>query len=133
MFDIIAVDISGRHKDDGCYTMVCAAVAASVTPNRIEKVNQVNIRSFRSVKPPDINMVVEMMETTISELDHGGTIVTEPGDMFNKPLWLVRSMFTVDFKYEESLGERLCMEFAHHVSISARRFLLREKTFDERP
>lgn len=126
MFDIIAVDISGRHKLDGYYLMVCAAVAASVTADHIEKVNQVNIRSFRSESPPDVPSVVRMIEETVSEITFGGTIVTEPGDMYNKPQWLVDSMFSGNFKYEESLSERRCMELAHHISLSARRLLLRE-------
>ena len=126
MFDIIAVDISGRHKLDGYYLMVCAAVAASVTADHIEKVNQVNIRSFRSESPPDVPSVVRMIEETVSEITFGGTIVTEPGDMYNKPQWLVDSMFSGNFKYEESLSERRCMELAHHISLSARRLLFRE-------
>lgn len=126
MFDIIAVDISGRHKLDGYYLMVCAAVAASVTADHIEKVNQVNIRSFRSESPPDVPSVVRMIEETVSEITFGGTIVTEPGDMYNKPQWLVDSMFSGNFKYEESLSERRCMELAHHISLSSRRLLLRE-------
>lgn len=126
MFDIIAVDISGRHKLEGYYLMVCAAVAASVTADHIEKVNQVNIRSFRSESPPDVPSVVRMIEETVSEITFGGTIVTEPGDMYNKPQWLVDSMFSGNFKYEESLSERRCMELAHHISLSARRLLLRE-------
>ncbi|MDK2834324.1 MAG: hypothetical protein PWP63_1411 [Methanolobus sp.] len=126
MFDIIAVDISGRHKLAGYYLMVCAAVAASVTADHIEKVNQVNVRSFRSESAPDVPSVVRMMEETVSEIGFSGTIVTEPGDMFNKPQWLVDSMFSSSFKYEESLSERRCMELAHHISLSARRLLLRE-------
>ena len=59
MFDIIAVDISGRHKVKDEYLMVCAAVAASVTADHIEKVNQITIRSFRSRSPPDIPYVCE--------------------------------------------------------------------------
>jgi hypothetical protein len=126
MFDIIAVDISGRHRVDGYYLMVCAAVAASVTADHIEKVNQVHIRSFRSESAPDVPSVVRIMEETVSEIRFGGTIVTEPGDMYNKPQWLVDSMFSGNFKYEESLSERLCMQLAHHISLSARKLLLRE-------
>jgi hypothetical protein len=126
MFEIIAVDISGRHRVDDHYFMICAAVAASVTPDHVEKVNQISIRSFRENSAPDVPMVVRMIEDTVSEIRFEGTIVTEPGDMYNRPQWLIDSMFTMDFKYEESLSERRCMEIAHHVSLSARNLLLRE-------
>ncbi len=126
MFDIIAVDISGRHRVDGYYLMVCAAVAASVTADHLEKINQVSIRSFRSESAPDVSAVVSIMEETVAEIRFGGTIITEPGDMYNKPQWLIDSMFSGNFKYEESLSERLCMQLAHHISISARRLLLKE-------
>lgn len=126
MFEIIAVDISGRHRVDDHYFMICAAVAASVTPDHVEKVNQISIRSFREDSAPDVPMVVRMIEDTVSEIRFNGTIVTEPGDMYNRPQWLIDSMFTMDFKYEESLSERRCMEIAHHVSLSARNLLLRE-------
>ncbi|TGC11392.1 DUF2209 domain-containing protein [Methanolobus halotolerans] len=126
MFNIIAVDISGRHKANGYYLMVCAAVAASVTADHVEKVKQINIRYFRKNSAPDVQMVVSMMEDTVSEMNFDGTVITEPGDMYNRPQWLIDSMFTMDFKYEESLSERRCMEIAHHVSLSARKLLLKE-------
>jgi hypothetical protein len=40
MFDIIAVDISGRHIENGEYFMVCAAVSFSVSPDHIDKTHQ---------------------------------------------------------------------------------------------
>ncbi|WP_094226962.1 DUF2209 domain-containing protein [Methanolobus psychrotolerans] len=126
MFDIIAVDISGRHKTGDEYLMVCAAVAASVTADHIEKIKQIAIRSFRSKSSPDIPDVVTMVEETVSELKFGGTIVTEAGDMYNKPQWVIDSMFSSDFKYQESLSERRCIELAHHVSLGARKLLLKE-------
>ncbi|TQD27586.1 DUF2209 domain-containing protein [Methanolobus vulcani] len=126
MFDIIAVDISGRHKVNDEYLMVCAAVAASVTADHIEKVNQIVLRSFRSKSAPDVPFVVKMVETTVSELQFGGTIVTEAGDFYNKPQWLINSMFTQDIKYQESLSERRCIEIAHHASLSSRKLLLKE-------
>jgi hypothetical protein len=126
MFDIIAVDISGRHKINDEYLMVCAAVAASVTADHIEKINQITLRSFRSKSAPDVQFVVKMVETTVSELKSDGTIVTEAGDFYNKPQWLIDSMFTRDFKYQESLSERRCIEIAHHASLSSRKLLLKE-------
>ncbi|WP_407356982.1 DUF2209 domain-containing protein [Methanolobus sp. WCC5] len=126
MFDIIAVDISGRHKLHDQYLMVCAAVAASVTADHVDKVKQIAIRTFRSKEAPDVHNVVKMVENTVSELKFKGTIVTESGDMYNKPQWVIDSMFFQDFKYQESMGERRCMELAHHVSLGARKLLLKE-------
>ncbi|MBP1909925.1 DUF2209 domain-containing protein [Methanolobus bombayensis] len=126
MFDIIAVDISGRHKTNDGYLMVCAAVAASVTADHIEKVNQIVVRSFRDSSAPDVQDVVKIVEETVSELKFSGTIVTEAGDFYNKPQWLIDSMFSCDLKYQESLSERRCIEIAHHVSLSSRKLLLKE-------
>ncbi len=126
MFDIIAVDISGRHKTGDEYLMICAAVAATATADHIEKVNQITIRYFRSRSAPDIPYVVKMIEETVSALKFKGTIVTEAGDMYNKPQWLIDSMFSGDFKYQESLSERRCIEIAHHVSVGSRKLLLKE-------
>jgi len=126
MFDIIAVDISGRHKVNDEYLMVCAAVAASVTADHVEKVNQIAIRSFRNSCSPDVPDVVRMVEDTVSELKFKGTIVTEAGDFYNKPQWLIDSMFVQALKYQESLSERRCIEIAHHVSLSSRKLLLKE-------
>ncbi|WP_340820702.1 DUF2209 domain-containing protein [Methanolobus sp. WCC4] len=126
MFDIIAVDISGRHRVNDEYLMVCAAVAASVTADHVEKVNQIAIRSFKSRSAPDVQDVVRMVEDTVSELKFDGTIVTEAGDFYNKPQWLIDSMFSHELKYQESLSERRCIEIAHHVSLSSRKLLLKE-------
>lgn len=127
MFDIIAIDISGRHKENDQYFMVCAAVAASVTADHVEKVKEMNIKVFKSKNAPDIPMVVKMIEDTVAGLNFTGTIVTEAGDLYNKPQWFINSMFQEDFKYQESLSERRCIEIAHHVSLSSRKLLLKEQ------
>lgn len=123
MFDIIAVDISGRHIENGEYFMVCAAVSFSVSPDHIDKTHQVNIRHFTSSNAPELTDVVEMVEKTVEGLNPQATIVMEAGDMFNKPQWLVTGMFSRNFKYQESLSERRAIELAHHISVSARRLL----------
>lgn len=123
MFDIIAVDISGRHIENEEYFMVCAAVSFSVSPDHIDKTHQVNIRYFVSSAAPELTDVVKMVEKTVEGLDPKGMIVMEAGDMFNRPQWLVAGMFSRPFKYQESLSERRAIEIAHHVSVSARRLL----------
>ena len=121
MFDIIAVDISGRHVEDGEYFMVCVAVSFSVSPDHVDKTHQVNILHFKSRDAPELTDVVTMVEKTVEGLNPQATIVMEAGDMFNRPQWLVTGMFSRDFKYQESLGERRAIEIAHHISVSVRR------------
>ncbi len=123
MFDIIAVDISGRHVENGGYFMVCAAVLFSVSPDHIDKTHQANIRCFTSSTAPELIDVVKMVEQTVEGLNPQAMIVMEAGDMFNRSQWLVTSMFSRGFKYQESLSERRAVEVAHHISVSARRLL----------
>ncbi len=123
MFDIIAVDISGRHIENDEYFLVCAAVSFSVSPDHIDKTHQVNLRYFTNSTAPELTDVVEMVEKTIEGLDPKSMILMEAGDMFNRPQWLVASMFSRGFKYQESLSERRAIEIAHHISVSARRLL----------
>ncbi|MBC7085229.1 MAG: DUF2209 domain-containing protein [Methanomethylovorans sp.] len=123
MFDIIAVDISGRHLENDEYFMVCAAVSVSVSPDHIEKTHDVNICYFKSTNAPELIDVVDMVEKTVTGLNPQSTIVMEAGDMFNKPQFLVSNMFSRNFKYQESLSERRAIEIAHHISVGARRLL----------
>jgi hypothetical protein len=129
MFDIIAVDISGRHIENGEYFMVCVAVSFSVSPDHIDKTHQVNIRYFTSSTAPELIDVVKIVEKTVEGLDPRSTIVMEAGDMFNRQHWLVSSMFSRGFKYQESLSERKAIEIAHHISVSARRLLKMKLAF----
>lgn len=103
--------------------MVCAAVSFSVSPDHIDKTHQVNIRHFTSSNAPELTDVVKMVEKTVEGLNPQATIVMEAGDMFNRPQWLVTSMFSRGFKYQESLSERRAIEIAHHISVSSRRLL----------
>ena len=52
--------------------------------------------------------------------------MTEKEDMYNEPQWVPDSMFSLKFKYQESMGERRAIELAHHISLSARNLLLTE-------
>lgn len=128
MYDIIAVDISGRHKINDRYYMVCAAVSVSITADHIEKVNQIKIRPFWLDSAPELTDIIQVIEDTAKEIEveFEDTIITEHGEMYNQPERVVKSMFSRDFKYQESLGERLAIELAHHVSLTARNLLLSE-------
>ncbi|MFP4654796.1 MAG: DUF2209 domain-containing protein [Methanohalobium sp.] len=126
MWNLIAVDISGRHKITDGYYMVCAAVAVVSSADHVEKVNQVKIKPFWMDTAPQVTDVVRIIEETVKEIEVEGTIITEKGDMYNKPEWVVTSMFSRNFKYQESLSERLAIEIAHHISLSARNLLIEE-------
>lgn len=122
---IIAVDISGRHYENNRYFMVSAAVTLSHSQGNIRGIEGIHVIPFSSPKPPTIIDVVHMIEETVEGVDIKGTVIAERGDMFNQPEDLVKQMFRVDFKYPESMAEKLAIEFAHHVSLSSRNLLLK--------
>jgi len=136
MWDIIAVDISGRHRIGKEYYLVCAAVALSVSADHIEKIKQVailprclkgnNRKGRGKLGGLQLTDIVQLIEDTTTKLNYKGTIVTEKGDMYNQPLWVSKSMFSGPFKYQESMAERRSIELAHHISLSARKLLLNE-------
>jgi len=126
MWDIIAVDISGRHRIKGGYYMVCATVALTVSANHIEKVKQIKIQPRWLKRAPSLLDIVQFIEDTADQLSFEGTIVAEKGDMYNKPIWVLESMFSRAFKYQESIAERRAIELVHHISLSARNLLIKE-------
>lgn len=94
MWDIIAVDISGRHRIKGGYYMVCAAAALTVSASHIEKIKQIKILPLWQKRAPSLLDVVQLIEDTADQLSFEGTIVAEKGDMYNKPKWVTESMFS---------------------------------------
>ena len=126
MWDIIAVDISGRHRIKRGYYMVCAAVALTVSANHIEKVKQIKIQPLWLKRAHSLLDIVQLIEDTADQLPFEGTIVAEKGDMYNRPIWVLESMFSRPFKYQESIAERRAIELAHHISLSARNLLIKE-------
>lgn len=125
-WDIIAVDISGRHPINERYYMVCAAVSVTVSSDHIEKINQITIIPFWMDSAPEITDIVQIIEDTVRQIEFKGTIIAEQGDLYNRPEKIAASMFSRDFKYQESLGERRAIELAHHVSLSARNVLIKK-------
>lgn len=124
MWDIIAVDISGRHRIKRSYYMVCAAAALKVSASHIEKVKQIKIQPLWIERDPTLLDIVKLIEDTADQLSSTGTIVAEKGDMYNKPLWVPEVMFSRAFKYQESIAERRAIELVHHISLSARNLLI---------
>ena len=130
MFTVIAADISGRHKIDAGYYMVCAAVSMEITPTSIEKINEINTEAFLLQKPPELPDIVEIIEKTAEKIKKKGPLIVERGDLFNLDENLSKSIFTREIRYQESIGDRKAVEFAHHVSLSTRNLLLRETGID---
>jgi Uncharacterized protein conserved in archaea len=126
MSTIIAVDISGRHRIDAGYYMVCAAVSLEITPATLEKINEINTESFLFQKSAELVDIVKIIENTAAKIKSKGTIVVERGDLFNTDEQLIQSMFSQEIRYQESIGDRKAIELAHHVSLSTRNLLLKE-------
>ena len=125
MWDIIAVDISGRHRIKKSYYMVCAAAALTVSAVNIEKIKQIKIQPLWIKRDPTLLDIVQLIEDTADQLSFEGTIVAERGDIYNKPLWVPEVMFSRAFKYQESIAERKAIELVHHISLSARNLLIK--------
>ncbi|WNY23426.1 hypothetical protein MmiHf6_07330 [Methanimicrococcus hongohii] len=132
MFTVIAVDISGRHRIDAGYYMVCAAASLEITPTSIEKVNEINTDAFLYHAPPKLPDIVRIIETTAAKIKKKGALIVERGDLFNLDENLSQAMFTQEIRYQESIGERKAIELAHYVSLSTRNLLLKETGLDIR-
>src|SRR5665648_857426 len=66
--DIIAVDISGRHEHEGEYLMVGAAVAADITPSRINRIHGIKATVHKRSAPPQLGDVVDIVIDTVIQL-----------------------------------------------------------------
>lgn len=104
--------------------MVCAAVSAMITPDRIEKIYHVRLESCLA-DILDLNIVVNLINAAAQSLP--GIIIAEKGDMYNQEAWRVESILGRDFKYPESLGELAAIELAHHISLAGRRLIMEIK------
>jgi hypothetical protein len=121
----VAVDISGRHAVNGRYYLVCAAVSARISPERIERVHEVRLVP-RVVEVLDLNAVADLMSSAAMGLE--GTVVAERGDLFNLELWRSASVLGRELKYPETIGEILAIELAHHISVAGRRLVVERET-----
>jgi hypothetical protein len=119
----VAVDISGRHSVNGIYEMVCAAISARISPECIERVYSVRLM-HRSAKSIDLNTVIDLISTATLYLS--GTILAEPGDLYNQDAWRIASILGREFKYPETLAERISIELAHYISVAGRRLIIND-------
>jgi len=119
--DVVAVDISGRHEVKGRYYMLCAAVFARISPRNIVRVYEVRQHPLVSDRL-DLNVVVDLIATATLGLE--GVILVERGDMYNLEHWRAQSILGREMKYPQSLGERLAIELAHHISVAGRKLMV---------
>jgi len=117
----VAIDISGRHEEEGRYKMVCAVVSARISPNFIEKIYSVRLIP-RVTRGLNLNIVVDLISKACMCLP--GTIIAESGDLYNLEIWRVKSILGRDFKYPETIAERTAVEMAHHISVAGRRLII---------
>ena len=119
----MALDISGRHAVEGRYHMVCAVVSARISPECIEKIYAVRLRP-KVTEALNLNEVVDLISESILCLP--GTVVAEKGDLYNLDAWKVESILGRGFKHPESLGERIAIELAHHISLAGRKLVIED-------
>ncbi len=120
----MAVDISGRHLVNGRYNMVCAAVSARVSPECIEKIYSVRLIPCVT-NSIDLNTIVDLISAAIILLP--GTVLAEPGDLYNQDAWRISSILGREFKYPETLAERTSIELAHYTSVAGRKLITDER------
>ncbi|NYT01196.1 MAG: DUF2209 domain-containing protein [Methanosarcinales archaeon] len=119
--EVVAVDISGRHEVKGRYCMLCAVVSARISPRNILRVYEVRQHPLVSERL-DLNVVADLIATATLGLE--GVVLVERGDMYNLEQWRAQSILGREMKYPQSLGERLAVELAHHVSVAGRRLMV---------
>ena len=122
--EVVGVDISGRHEEDGEYLMVAAAVHATVDSTRIRSVEGIGFASVR--EGPTLEATVALTAEAVGNLPEppGGPIVAEGGEFYGEPAEVVGLSFQPEFKYVESVAERETVQAAHHAAYAARELLL---------
>jgi hypothetical protein len=108
--------------------MVCAAVSTRISPEFIEKIHQVMLKSCVA-DVLDLNSVSNLIGDSIQCMQ--GIVIAEKGDFYNLEAWRVGSILGRDFKYPESLGERTAIELAHHISFAGRKLIVEPMESDE--
>jgi hypothetical protein len=104
--------------------MVCAAVSARISSERIEQISSIRLVP-KITKTIDLNIIADLINSAAICLP--GVIIAEQGDLYNVKPWKVSSILGREFKYPESLGERIAVEMAHHISIAGRKLMTDER------
>jgi hypothetical protein len=73
----------------------------------------------------DLRTVTDLIQAAAQGLL--GVVLAEPGDLFNLEAWRVESILGRAFKYPATLGERACLQLAHHISVAGRRLICDEE------
>jgi hypothetical protein len=86
----------------------------------MERVHLVRLMQ-RHAQVLDLKTVTDLIQAAALGLE--GVVLAEPGDLFNLEAWRVESILGRAFKYPETLGERACLQLAHHISFAGRRLI----------
>jgi hypothetical protein len=121
--EVVGVDISGRHEEDGEYLMVAAAVHARVDPSRIRSVEGIGFAAVR--EGPTLEATVALVADAVGNLPEPPScpIVSEHGEFYEEPAARIGVSFQPEFKYVESISERETVQAAHHAAYAARGLL----------
>lgn len=121
--DVVGVDISGRHVEDGQYIMVGAAVAGTVGSSRIEEVSGMGMSVSR--REPTLENAIGLIQAAVADLPAppAGPIVAERGEFYEEPARTIGVAFEPEFKYVETIAERKIVDTAHHAAYAARNLI----------
>lgn len=116
------MDISGRHEEDGRYLMVCSAVEVELTAHSIDSVEGMDFEVRDTERKPSFEVVAETIQSAAAGLGDV-VVVSEEGEFYGKPEWVVEGALESEFKYVESIGERKAVDLAHHAAYAARKLV----------
>ncbi len=76
----------------------------------------------------NLNIIIDLISAATLCLP--GTVIAEPGDLYNQDAWRINSILGREFKYPETLAERTSIELAHYTSVAGRRLIIDNKQED---
>ncbi|NPA63296.1 MAG: DUF2209 domain-containing protein [Methanococci archaeon] len=127
MIKVLAIDVSGRHKEEGTFFRVYAGVILEIKADRIVHVEKIDvmIKEGKSQKLRDIvKEFKEFIDKMGYEFDY---ILCEKGEFFNLPNESVSAILKKDVIFPKTRGELEAINIAHHVSYSVRKLLMKRK------
>ncbi len=109
--------------------MVCAAVAVEMKADVVDSVESMEFDVLDTEREPSFEVVVDNVSRAVSRVERGGptTVVSEEGEFYNKPDWIVEGALGTEFKYVETIGERKAVDIAHHAAYAVRNLMLRHE------
>ncbi|MFW5929258.1 MAG: DUF2209 family protein [Halobacteriota archaeon] len=104
--------------------MVCAAVTVELTADAVDSVDAVEY----SVRDTDANPSFEVVADTVRDAVRGdAVVVSEAGEFYGRPAWIVEGALGNEFKYAETIAERKAVEIAHHAAYAGRKLVMSQR------